>query len=166
MVGGVGTVTTGQVLEVLDSVFDPEIPVLTIADLGVLRSVELADDCIIVTITPTYSGCPAMGQIEADIKDAVGIFGLDVKVVTLFTPTWTTDWMAPHARQALFDYGISPPRGKIEPGATAVWINTPPACPRCESTNTTVISEFASTACKSMYRCRDCSEPFDHFKEI
>ncbi len=143
---------------------DPEIPVLTIEDLGVLRSVALDDDGgVVVTITPTYSGCPAMHHIEQAIRGVLAAEGAEAEVRTVYSPAWTTDWMSAAGRAKLRDYGIAPPR----PTETAVTISTRPvACPRCGSNQTETVSEFGSTACKSLRRCLDCREPFDHFKEL
>lgn len=158
---------------------DPEIPVLSLDDLGVLRSVDEIDDRIIVTITPTYSGCPAMHFIEQSIAEVLADARVDGEVRTVFSPAWTTDWMSAEGRSKLRDYGIAPPRAVdtpdttpgttpgSAPGATPVSVsprNVP--CPRCGSTHTETVSEFGSTACKALHRCLDCLEPFDHFKEL
>jgi ring-1,2-phenylacetyl-CoA epoxidase subunit PaaD len=143
---------------------DPEIPVLSLADLGILRSVEVDDaDEVVVTITPTYSGCPAMHHIEQAIRRVLTDEGVEGEVRTVYSPAWTTDWMSADGRAKLRDYGIAPPR----PTETAVTISTRPVpCPRCGSNHTETVSEFGSTACKSLRRCLDCREPFDHFKEL
>ena len=159
---------------IVGRVLDPELPPVTIADLGILRSVEQVDGTVIVTVTPTYSGCPAVEVIEDDIRRELALAGYqDVRIVRAFSPAWTTDWITDVGRQKLTDGGIAPPRS-VASHAPAV--GTPVAlgrrrvdpvpCPRCDSTNTTQISPFGSTACKSLHRCDDCSEPFDHFKEI
>ncbi len=145
-------------------VVDPEIPVLTIADLGVLRGVTVNDDGLVeVAITPTYSGCPAMNMIALEIELALereGIHG--PKVRTVLSPAWTTDWMSEDGRQKLREYGIAPPQAASSRralfGAQAV------ACPQCGSQNTELLSEFGSTSCKALWRCRSCREPFDYFK--
>lgn len=149
---------------------DPEVPVLTVADLGVLRSVELADDgAVDVLITPTYSGCPAMGTIEDDIRAAVRSAGFDeVRVRTVLSPAWTTDWMTDDGRRKLARYGIAPP-GRRADGPVPVRIGRrpqAPACPQCGSSDVRELSHFGSTACKSLWRCNCCLEPFDHFKAI
>jgi ring-1,2-phenylacetyl-CoA epoxidase subunit PaaD len=156
---------------IASSVPDPEIPVVTIAELGILRSVlwNEADRVIDVTITPTYSGCPAMGQIEDDLRmklDAAG--ALNTRIVTTLAPAWTTDWMTQSARDKLRDYGITPPC-TASPSSAVIslssWrksVDVP--CPRCHSTNTTETSRFGSTACKALYKCLACEEPFDYFK--
>jgi ring-1,2-phenylacetyl-CoA epoxidase subunit PaaD len=142
---------------------DPEVPVLSLLDLGVLRSVEQVDGRVVVTITPTYSGCPAMHHIEARINEILDEAGVDGEVRTVFSPAWTTDWMTPEGRSKLRDYGIAPPR----PTEMAVSIHRRPVeCPHCGSSNTETVSTFGSTACKALHRCQDCLEPFDHFKEL
>jgi len=149
-----------KVREILDTVSDPEIPVLTIAGLGILRDVELDDGSITVTITPTYSGCPAMGVIVEDIKSALASAGYDrVEVRTVFTPAWTTDWMTDDARQKIATFGIAPP-------ATVGSESPKILCPQCASGETKTISEFGSTACKALMVCSVCLEPFDYFKAI
>jgi len=147
------------------AVMDPEVPVLTIADLGVLRDVEVRDDgTAVVTITPTYSGCPAMDVIRRDVEDAVRSAGFTaVEVRTVLSPAWTTDWMTDEGRRALSAYGIAPPsprRGGPVPLALSV------RCPQCGSPRTRETSRFGSTACKSLWVCDECREPFDHFKAI
>ncbi len=150
-----------QIEDLLAAVVDPEIPVLTIGDLGVLRDVTVAGDgAVVVTITPTYSGCPALGVIEEDIVSVLKAAGYDrVAVNTVFTPAWTTDWISDDARHRLNEYGIAPPGWA---GADA----EPVVCPQCSATETSVVSPFGSTACKALMVCSECSEPFDHFKAI
>ncbi|MGX5652230.1 1,2-phenylacetyl-CoA epoxidase subunit PaaD [Hydrogenophaga borbori] len=150
---------------------DPEIPVVSLAELGILREVRLGGDGVAeVVITPTYSGCPAMGQIEDDIRAALRDSGIAARVVTQLSPAWTTDWMAPAAREKLRAYGIAPPNGRAAQGGAQVVgfarraASQPVPCPRCGSTHTTQTSPFGSTACKALYRCLDCLEPFDLFK--
>ncbi|HYY11199.1 MAG TPA: 1,2-phenylacetyl-CoA epoxidase subunit PaaD [Kineosporiaceae bacterium] len=151
--------------EVAGAVPDPEVPVLTIADLGVLREVTLADDGTVdVTITPTYSGCPAMDTIRADVEQALREAGFGgVRVRTVLAPAWTTDWITDRGRSALEEYGIAPP-GPRANGPVRLALSV--RCPQCGSPNTRELSRFASTACKSLWQCRDCSEPFDHFKTL
>jgi ring-1,2-phenylacetyl-CoA epoxidase subunit PaaD len=140
------------ILEVLRQVPDPEIPVLCLLDLGIIRSVTPEA----VTITPTYTGCPATQVIEADIRAALDAAGYrQVRIETALSPAWTTDWITPEGRAKLLAYGIAPP---MAPGQRA------PACPQCGSTQSEEISRFGSTPCKSLWRCRDCLEPFDLFK--
>ena len=153
--------TVAEVREVLASVHDPEIPVLTIEDLGVLRDVAVDGSHVTVTITPTYSGCPAMDEIRADIVSALAAAGLDdAEVRTELAPAWTTEWMTASGKEKLREYGIAPP------GELLLQIGRRPqiACPQCGSTDTEEMARFASTSCKSMWRCRACREPFDHFK--
>jgi ring-1,2-phenylacetyl-CoA epoxidase subunit PaaD len=145
------------------SVVDPEIPVLTIADLGVLREVALDGDHVEVAITPTYSGCPAMNMIALEIEAALERAGFRrPKVRTVLSPAWTTDWMSEQGRQKLRAYGIAPPQASSSRralfGVQAV------ACPQCGSENTELLSEFGSTSCKALWRCKSCREPFDYFK--
>jgi len=145
------------------SVVDPEIPVLTIADLGVLRDVAVSGDVVEVAITPTYSGCPAMNMIALEIELALERAGFPrPKVHTVLSPAWTTDWMSEEGRQKLRDYGIAPPQAASSRralfGAQAV------TCPQCGSENTELLSEFGSTSCKALWRCKACREPFDYFK--
>ena len=140
---------TGPIWLVLDDVADPEIPVISVVELGIVRSVE-ADR---VVITPTYTGCPAAQVIERDIRDALDAAGYrDVRIETALSPAWTTDWITPEGRSKLRAYGIAPPtRSAVE-------------CPQCGSAETEEISRFGSTPCKSLWRCRSCAEPFDLFK--
>ncbi len=158
---------------VLEPLTDPEIPVVSLRELGILREVRRGPDGIAeVVITPTYSGCPAMGQIEDDVRQAVAGAGLQARVVTQLSPAWTTDWMTPAAREKLRAYGIAPPQCGATPTghANVIRFAPPPgstpaiACPQCGSSRTTETSAFGSTACKALYRCLDCLEPFDYFK--
>lgn len=141
--------------EIVARVVDPEIPVLTIADLGVLRDVEQAGKRVVVTITPTYSGCPAMGQIEDDIVKALGRAGFDDVVVNVvYQPAWTTEWMSAEARAKLEDFGIAPPTAPSDV-----------RCPKCRRGYSKLIAQFGSTACKALMVCSACGDPFDYFKE-
>ena len=145
------------------SVVDPEIPVLTIADLGVLRDVTVSDGRVDVAITPTYSGCPAMNMIALEIELALEREGIhDSKVRTVLSPAWTTDWMSEDGRRKLKAYGIAPPQAGS--GRRALFGVQQVACPQCGSENTEVLSEFGSTSCKALWRCKSCREPFDYFK--
>ncbi|WP_091233508.1 1,2-phenylacetyl-CoA epoxidase subunit PaaD [Microbacterium sp. 3J1] len=149
---------------------DPEVPVLTIADLGVLRGVEVDGDVVRVHITPTYSGCPAMDTIRDDIILALTAAGFPlVEVRTVLSPAWTTDWMSDAGRQKLAAYGIAPPTGRSASGSrgstrSPIRIALSVRCPRCGSVDTREVSHFGSTSCKALYECRACLEPFDHFK--
>jgi len=150
-----------QIIALLAEVQDPEIPVLSIADLGILRQVEIIGDLIRIQITPTYSGCPAMDTIQEDIRKVLAEEGYpQVEIIQTLSPAWTTDWMSESGKRKLQEYGIAPPsRGCAHSGE-----DHPAFCPHCHSTNLELISRFGSTACKALYRCRDCREPFDYFK--
>ena len=159
----------------LSKVPDPEIPVISLTDLGIIRDVEWRDDTLVVTVTPTYSGCPATTVINLDIETALTGKGLDkVKLERRLSPAWTTDWISAEGREKLRDYGIAPPvDGTAADGVLMKRIdrlsgrsNLTIACPRCGSTKTEKISQFGSTPCKASYRCTDCLEPFDYFKCI
>lgn len=145
------------------TVVDPEIPVLTIADLGVLRDVAVNDGRVEVAITPTYSGCPAMNMIALEIELALAREGIAKPVITtVLSPAWTTDWMSEDGRRKLREYGIAPP---VEgSGRRALFGEQQVACPQCGSVETELLSEFGSTSCKALWRCRSCREPFDYFK--
>lgn len=145
------------------SVVDPEIPVLTIADLGVLRDVTVGEDGVEVAITPTYSGCPAMNMIELEIELALEREGfVRPKVRTVLSPAWTTDWMSAEGRRKLKEYGIAPPPASSS--RRALFGEQRVSCPQCGSENTELIAEFGSTSCKALWRCKSCREPFDYFK--
>lgn len=160
------SIHTETIWQLLETVVDPEIPVLTIKDMGIVRDVKLNDDMVEVIITPTYTGCPAMDMISMQIKLALIEKGFsNVKVTTVLSPAWTTDWMTEQGKQKLKDYGIAPPNPKQQvctPDLFAAEENI--QCPRCNSWHTHRISEFGSTACKALYQCDDCKEPFDYFK--
>ncbi len=145
------------------AVVDPEIPVLTIADLGVLREVRIAGGRVEVAITPTYSGCPAMNMIALEIELALQRAGFaDPKITTVLTPAWTTDWMSAEGRRKLREYGIAPPQQAAS--RRALFGVQRVECPQCGSADTELLSEFGSTSCKALWRCRSCREPFDYFK--
>ena len=149
--------------DVAATVVDPEIPVLTIADLGVLRDVTVRDGKVEVAITPTYSGCPAMNMITLEIELALQREGFrGSKVRTVLSPAWTTDWMSEDGRRKLREYGIAPPQKGS--GRRALFGEQQVACPQCGSEDTEVLSEFGSTSCKALWRCKSCREPFDYFK--
>lgn len=149
----------------LEEVKDPEVPVLSVLNLGVVRAVALDGDDLEVTITPTYSGCPAMNMIEAQIREVLARQGYpDARVRTVLSPPWTTDWIDQEGRDKLRAFGIAPPE-KASSSKQALFGEVPAiACPQCNSKNTEMISEFGSTACKALYKCGDCLEPFDYFK--
>jgi ring-1,2-phenylacetyl-CoA epoxidase subunit PaaD len=159
-----------RVWDLLAPLTDPEIPVITLHELGILREVRDGSDGLQVVITPTYSGCPAMGQIEDDVKAALDANGIQARIITQLSPVWTTDWMQPEAKEKLRAYGIAPPHTREAEQISVVQFaarapHAPSvACPQCASVNTTETSHFGSTACKAMYKCLDCLEPFDYFK--
>lgn len=158
-----------EILAILDSVKDPEVPVLSVRDLGIVRDVEIdAAGGVTVTVTPTYSGCPAILVIERDITAAIEAHGIaPVRVKTALAPAWTTDWISPDARARLKAYGIAPP-GRAESGGLVQLMRARAAvqCPHCDSYETEVRSEFGTTACKSLCWCRSCRQPFEEFKAI
>ncbi|MGI9328731.1 MAG: 1,2-phenylacetyl-CoA epoxidase subunit PaaD [Pseudomonadales bacterium] len=149
-----------QLWSLLDSVKDPELPVLSLWDLGILQDIQQAQDLVTVVITPTYSGCPAIEVMAEDIECSLREHGVtEVKVETRLSPAWTTDWLTESGKRALRDYGIAAP-GRC--GSDRVSVN----CPQCGSERTELLSEFSATACKALYRCRSCAEPFDYFKAL
>jgi len=148
----------------LEEVSDPEIPVMTIVDLGVVQSVSLVDDNCLIVITPTYSGCPAMKVIEEDIISLLHSKGVEnVKVELTLFPAWTTDWISEKGRAKLLEYGIAPPEHEVDKSVLFAEPTVVP-CPLCRSRNTRMVSQFGSTACKAHYQCNDCLEPYDYFK--
>jgi ring-1,2-phenylacetyl-CoA epoxidase subunit PaaD len=146
----------------LGGIPDPELPAVSIVELGIVRDVACTDNECVITLTPTYTGCPAMRAIEADVRSAlVKVTSAPLRIVTVLTPPWSSDWIAPEAREAFSRNGIAPPARVVQ------WSQRPqPAieCPNCGSSNTEELSRFGSTACKAQYRCRDCREPFDYVK--
>ncbi len=160
--------TAEDIFTLLSEIPDPEIPVISIIELGVIRNIEIINDSTIsLKITPTYSGCPAMKQIEDDVRKKLsenGFTTIDIK--TIFSPPWTTDWITPAAKEKLRKYGIAPPENSTEDKSWLTGKVKNIACPRCKSLNTKLISQFGSTACKALYQCQDCQEPFDYFKCI
>ena len=143
-----------QLWELLATVPDPEIPVISVVELGVIRNIEIKNNIFVVSITPTYSGCPAMKAIEDDINSCFITNGIkNFELVIKYNPPWTTKWMSQETKDKLFKYGIAPPSEKI-------------ICPQCESNNISLTSEFGSTACKALYKCLNCLEPFEYFKCI
>jgi ring-1,2-phenylacetyl-CoA epoxidase subunit PaaD len=165
-------ITTDQVWAWLGEVPDPEIPVISVVDLGIVREVAIDGDTCVVTITPTYSGCPAMQVIAEDVEQALRARGLArVRIATRLTPAWTTDWMSEAGKAALKGYGIAPPVQQVidisglSKGVKRHAIQQPEvACPHCGSMRTQLTSQFGSTPCKALYKCLDCREPFDYFK--
>ncbi len=154
--------TENKILSILASVTDPEIPVLTITDLGIVRDIKFdeIEECWEISITPTYSGCPAMDMISTQIRMTLFSNGIsNFRIKQQLSPAWTTDWMSDSGKEKLKKYGIAPPNNP-DFGIP----DSPAACPNCGSSNTSLLSEFGSTACKSLYKCEDCLEPFDYFK--
>jgi ring-1,2-phenylacetyl-CoA epoxidase subunit PaaD len=168
MVSRAASFTKAELLAVLQEVKDPEVPVLSVVELGVVRDVEVVGEDACVTVTPTYSGCPAMAVIERDITDALHQHGVvHVEVRTSYTPAWTTDWIPAEAREKLRAYGIAPPgpadhEAPVQIGRRRASVR----CPYCGSARTALRSEFGSTACKAIHVCEDCRQPFEEFKAI
>ena len=157
-------VTESEIWMYLEEVADPEIPVLSIVDLGVVQKIEILDLSCEVTITPTYSGCPAMKLIETQIIEKLIEKGIkNVKVNLVLSPAWTTDWISEKGRNKLLAYGIAPPVDEVDKSILFAEPIVVP-CPRCSSEKTRLVSQFGSTACKAHYQCKDCLEPFDYFK--
>jgi ring-1,2-phenylacetyl-CoA epoxidase subunit PaaD len=147
-----------KILSILEEVCDPEVPVLSILDLGIVRDVKITDEETEVVITPTYSGCPAMDAISIDIRLKLLEHGYKkIKITSILSPAWTTDWMTETGKRKLKAYGIAPPQYSNKGDENI-------ECPQCHSTNTKLLSQFGSTACKALYQCLDCKEPFDYFK--
>ena len=147
--------TKEDIRNILEEVADPEIPVLAVTDMGIIRDVKIGEEGVEIIITPTYSGCPAMNTIEVNIRAALQEKGFEnVKVTTVLHPAWTTDWITEEGMAKLEKFGIAPPRKNQEV----------PNCPQCGSPHTKLLSQFGSTACKSLWQCQECKEPFDHFK--
>ncbi len=156
----VTTITAEKTWQILSTVCDPEIPVLSVLDMGIIRDVKINADETEIIITPTYSGCPAMDMIAMNIRLALSEHGYKkIKITSVLSPAWTTDWMSEAGKQKLKDYGIAPPNTRSDDPSDPVI-----ECPRCHSPNTKCLSEFGSTACKALYQCNDCKEPFDYFK--
>jgi ring-1,2-phenylacetyl-CoA epoxidase subunit PaaD len=147
-----------KIWQILETVTDPEVPVLTIMDLGIVRQVKISNHEIEVIITPTYTGCPAMDMIAMNIRLALLEKGYKkIKITSVLSPAWTTEWMTVTGKQKLQAYGIAPPKSLSDRDGHIL-------CPQCNSNNTKLLSEFGSTACKALYQCNDCLEPFDYFK--
>jgi len=156
-----------EILAWLEEVKDPEVPVLSIRELGVLRDVEVSADEVVVVMTPTYSGCPAMHAMEADVVTTLARHGVpNVRVKTVYAPAWTTDWMSDEAKAKLAAYGIAPPARLQRDDLVPLRRRAPVECPYCHSVNTIVRSEFGSTACKAILFCNGCHQPFELFKSI
>jgi ring-1,2-phenylacetyl-CoA epoxidase subunit PaaD len=157
--------TIDAVWGALSRVPDPEVPAVSIVELGIVRGVSMAEGRVKVEVTPTYSGCPATDVIASMIREQLAEAGVgDVDLVTTLSPPWTTDWIAPEGKRKLAQFGIAPPHKVIDVAGIGRTRKAAVACPRCGSTATTRLSQFGSTACKAQYRCDDCREPFDYFK--
>lgn len=160
-------VTKNKIWQILETVPDPEVPVISIIDLGIVRNVEInTSNKIKITITPTYTGCPAMDVISISIRMALLENGFNnVEIKNVLSPAWTTDWMSEPGKQKLKEYGIAPPNTKQQVCTPDIFQKEEAIqCPRCNSYHTLLISQFGSTACKALYKCSDCKEPFDYFK--
>jgi len=160
--------TRAELFGILDEVKDPEVPVLSVVELGIVRDARVDEGGVTITITPTYSGCPAMHTIEQDIRAALAARGVSkVQIETVHAPAWTTAWIQPAAREKLRAFGIAPP-GPVEQGGliTLTRRRAAVACPYCGSAHTELRSEFGSTACKAIHYCRACQQPFDEFKPL
>lgn len=154
-----------QLREILEQVKDPEVPVLSVLDLGVIRKFSFHEGAVDVVITPTYSGCPAMKVIEDDIIQVFNDNGVSqVNVETVLSPAWTTDWITEKGKKQLKEYGIAPPEKSSVDKNSIMGDAKYISCPQCDSMNTEMISQFGSTACKALYKCNECLEPFDYFK--
>jgi len=159
--------TSEQAWAILERVPDPEIPVISVTELGIVRDVQAAAEGVDVVVTPTYSGCPATEAIERSIREALTAAGAArVRVTTQLAPAWTTDWIAPAAQEKLRTYGIAPPGARAADEVQPLQFLQRVACPRCGSSDTERLSQFGATACKALYRCRQCREPFEYFKPI
>ena len=150
--------------EILKGISDPEIPVLSIMDMGIVREVVEDGKRLTISITPTYSGCPAMDTIQDDIKKALAEAGYEASVNLVLTPAWTTDWITENGRKALEAYGIAPPLDADADKKVLLHEKRIVKCTHCGSKNTVLVSQFGSTACKALFKCEDCLEPFDYFK--
>jgi len=160
--------TEAQAWQVLQQVPDPELPAVSVCELGIVREVRAADDGVTVVVTPTYSGCPATQMIEATIRTALqGAGAASVSVETRLSPAWSSDWLTPEAHAKLRAHGIAPPQPAAnEPTQALRFVPPAPGCPRCGARDTVRLSEFGSTACKALYRCVQCREPFEYFKPL
>jgi ring-1,2-phenylacetyl-CoA epoxidase subunit PaaD len=157
-------VTREQIYNWLEEVSDPEIPVLSVIDLGVVRDAQIINGDWLITITPTYSGCPAMKTMEEDILSKLKDNGIDsARVELVLAPAWSTDWLSENGRIKLREYGIAPPEHEVDKSVLFAEPTVVP-CPKCHSRNTRMVSQFGSTACKALYQCNECQEPYDYFK--
>lgn len=161
------TYTEHGILDILKEIPDPEIPVISIVDLGIIRKINVTGNGVDIDITPTYSGCPAMKQMEDDIVTTLKQNGLEqINIKMVYNPAWTTDWLSEDAKERLRKYGIAPPQETTTDKSFITGKTKQIKCPRCGSLHTEMVSQFGSTACKALYKCKDCLEPFDYFKCI
>lgn len=161
------TPVVDELWRLLDEVKDPEVPVISVVELGVVRDIKVdSEGAVTIDVTPTYSGCPATLIIEALIQAAVESKGYTTHINRVITPAWTTDWISAEGREKLQEYGIAPPEEGAEAKASLLGIDPVLVCPQCKSNDSERISEFGSTACKALYRCKSCLEPFEYFKCI
>ena len=161
------TLAAQQIWDALAGVPDPEIPTISIVDLGIVRDVDCRDDCVDVTVTPTYAGCPATELINEEIRRALRAVGAtEVRIHTVLSPAWTTDWLSEEAKARLAASGIAPPQARAPDAAQPLMFRPRIRCPRCGSTHSEQLSAFGATACKALYRCLDCREPFEYFKPL
>ncbi len=159
--------TAQDIRDFLSEIPDPEIPVISIVELGVIRNIREKDNSVEVEITPTYSGCPAMKQIEDDVKKKLAEKGFEhISIITSYSPPWTTDWLSEGAKLKLQEYGIAPPEENTSDKSFITGKHKAITCPHCKSKNTVLVSQFGSTACKALYKCNECLEAFDYFKCI
>ncbi|MGB3466480.1 MAG: 1,2-phenylacetyl-CoA epoxidase subunit PaaD [Cyclobacteriaceae bacterium] len=158
------TITKEAIEKILWEVSDPEIPVLSIMDMGIVRRIDILSEKVVVTITPTYSGCPAMDEISDDITKKLKQHDIDAKIISVLSPAWTTDWITENGREKLEKYGIAPPLSHTADKRALLDNEKIVKCTNCGSTNTLMVSQFGSTACKALFKCEDCLEPFDYFK--
>jgi ring-1,2-phenylacetyl-CoA epoxidase subunit PaaD len=160
-------VTNAEIFEYLSEIPDPEIPVISIVELGVIRDILAEGKNITVKLTPTYSGCPAMKQMEDDVRKKLAGLGFEnIEIKTIYNPPWTTDWLSTEAKLKLQKYGIAPPEESSTDKSFLTGKQKDVTCPRCKSTETNMVSQFGSTACKALYQCKNCLEAFDYFKCI
>lgn len=153
-----------QLIPILEQVSDPEIPVLTVLDMGVIREAQQRGNKVYIKLTPTYSGCPAMDVISDDLKAALSKHNLEAEVELVLSPAWSTDWLSEEGKQKMEEYGIAPPLEASADKAALLGNEAVVPCTNCRSTNTHLVSQFGSTACKALFQCDDCQEPFDYFK--
>ncbi len=159
MVGNKNISEEEKILSILENVTDPEVPALSVIDLGIVRKIEFDNDNPVITVTTTYSGCPATDVINTDIRMSLLEHGYKkIQIKNQLSPAWTTDWMSEKGKRKLKEYGIAPPDKKFSIPKDGI------TCPQCNSNNTKLVSEFGSTACKALFQCKDCQEPFDYFK--